>query len=169
MRPGAGKEKGSEFERETGRILSKWITKGERDDLFCRTVLSGGQYTVSGKGNPGDLMAQDPLVHKLCSNYMIECKHWANLDMFSFIRQQGELHKALVKLCFQAGSGGKSWLYVVKQNWYPTLVMTPIRAYHNVEWTSITFDSVGEFTIVELTKFLEGVNYERLSDLPLSS
>ena len=39
------KAKGSQFEREICRLLSKWWTSSARDDIFYRTGASGGRAT----------------------------------------------------------------------------------------------------------------------------
>ena len=46
MRKGGGKEKGSSFERLVCKRMSMWLSKGERDDLFWRSAMSGGRATV---------------------------------------------------------------------------------------------------------------------------
>lgn len=155
MKIGGGKAKGSAFEREVGYTLSKWITNGERDDLFARTVLSGGQFTVSQRGNPGDLMAQDPLAQRFCNLFVIECKHWGDLYMEAFVLQREKLYEALKKLDNDAYTLNKNWLFVVKQNFLPALVMTPEMPYHGVDWTRMEFFGIQKFVVVPLKKYCQ--------------
>jgi hypothetical protein len=105
MRPGGGKEKGSNYERDIGAKISLWISGGERKDLLCRTVLSGGQFTMSSSGNAGDLMGQHILAIPFCSKVIIECKSWKDLELVKFLVKEGELYKV-----------GKTWWLVCKQN-----------------------------------------------------
>ena len=43
--------KGSQFERQIAKELSKWFSRGERDDLFWRTAGSGARATTRMKQN----------------------------------------------------------------------------------------------------------------------
>lgn len=57
--------KGGEFERDFSKKFSKYITGGERDDLFWRSSQSGGRATMRAKkgkttaGSYGDITAID--------------------------------------------------------------------------------------------------------------
>ncbi len=128
MKPGAGKGKGSSFERKIGSQLSLWLSHGERHDLLCRTVGSGGQFTTAcGKaGIPGDLRAQaGSVAFQFCDRFVIECKHWRKLDMVQFLQGQGDLYKALEKVKQEAFTTCRSWMLVAKQNNRPTFLFMP--------------------------------------------
>lgn len=116
MKPGAGKNKGSNFEREVGSKISLWISKGERKDLLCRTVLSGGQFTQSSTGNAGDLMGQHPLADPFFEKVVVECKFWKDLQLLRFLYNEGDLYKALLKVQDEARKVGKTYWLVAKQN-----------------------------------------------------
>lgn len=122
MKPGAGKAKGSGYEREVGAKISLWISKGERKDLLCRTVLSGGQFTMASIGNAGDLMAQHPLAFPFFAKCVVECKSWRSLGLDKFLNREGDLYKALLKVQMEAEKVGKTYWLVCKQNHGPTLV-----------------------------------------------
>ena len=122
MKAGQGKNKGSGFEREVGAKLSLWISNGERKDLLCRTVLSGGQFTMTSTGNAGDLMAQHPLAFPFCSKTVVECKFWRTLRLDQFLNRDGELYKALLKVQKEAREVDKIWWLVAKQNHMQTLL-----------------------------------------------
>jgi len=72
--------KGSDFERELCRRLSRWWTDGERDDIFWRTSQSGGRATQRSKkdlktfGSYGDIAAVDPIGQPLMKMFTIELK-----------------------------------------------------------------------------------------------
>ena len=80
MTKGKGKHKGSSFERQFCKKISLWWTKGERDDIFWRTSISGGRATVRAKqgkttkGQYGDVAATDPLGVPLTELCVIELK-----------------------------------------------------------------------------------------------
>lgn len=72
--------KGSAFEREICKLLSKWWTSDERDDVFWRSSQSGGRATQRAKkgqrtyGSYGDIAAVDPIGEPLLRYFTIELK-----------------------------------------------------------------------------------------------
>jgi hypothetical protein len=72
--------KGSGFERELAKQLSRWWTHGDRDDLIWRTSQSGGRATqrakqaVRTKYGYGDLTFTDPAAKSLFDLLVISAK-----------------------------------------------------------------------------------------------
>jgi len=157
VKPGAGKGKGSNYEREVGAKLSLWISKGERKDLICRTVLSGGQFTMASIGNAGDLMAQHPLAFPFFARVVVECKCWRDLQLIRFLYKDGDLYKALLKVQMEAGKVGKTWWLVCKQNHGPTLLFTSEK--HPLESCHILFN--GSVYMFKLDEFLRAISHDR--------
>lgn len=133
MRPGGGKDKGSEWERQVGKRLSLWLTHGVRPDIFSRNVLSGGSFTnASRKGElssrmPGDLMAAHPLAFAFMSRYAIECKHLASLGLEQFLfddKNACELSKIISFADGQARVCALDYMIVAKQNRREPFVIT---------------------------------------------
>jgi hypothetical protein len=132
VRPGGGKAKGSEFERDICKKLSRWVSHGEREDLFWRSAMSGGRATVGKKKgkdhakHAGDISATHPLGHNLTDKFYIECKYYADLKFDSWIlngegplagfwkvaREQAAEHKLLPML-------------IVKQNRSEVFMIVP--------------------------------------------
>ena len=77
---GKKSKKGGGFEREMCKLLSKWYTHGERDDIFWRTAGSGGRATVRMKqgkmtaDSAGDMCAIDEIGKKLTAASIWEMK-----------------------------------------------------------------------------------------------
>lgn len=88
----ANGRKGSSFERDVCKRLSKWMSRGLRDDLFWRTAMSGGRATLqrrAGRRNQqqvGDVCSIDALGERLTSVFVLECKNYSNLRWESFLR-----------------------------------------------------------------------------------
>jgi hypothetical protein len=130
------KNKGASFERLTGSMLSEWITHGERRDLFSRNVLSGGRFTNQAKagdykGIPGDLMAASPLAFDFLSKFLVECKHYKDLNLHSYLmdeRAKSFLGSVIKQTADQAYSAGLLWMVIAKQNALPTLLFLPRQA-----------------------------------------
>ena len=72
--------KGGTYEGEIAKLLSKWWTEGERDDIFWRSDASGARFTQrkkSGKdtaNQAGDLTFSDSIGEILIKNWNIEIK-----------------------------------------------------------------------------------------------
>lgn len=173
MRPGGGKSKGGGFERVCCEKLSLWLSKGERDDLLCRTVGSGGQFTTAAqrgriRGLAGDLRAQDgELAFKFFDKFVVECKFWRDLELINFLLKKGLLYDALEKVKKEALQTEKpGWMLLAKQNNRPSFLFLPVESvlgvipyipgisYH------ILFD--GTVYMYILDEFLASVDAERM-------
>jgi hypothetical protein len=128
--PGMGSLKGSAFEREIGADLSMWVSSGTRNDLFARTVLSGGQWTMSScspsfvrRGQAGDIGPNHPLAFEFLSKFVLECKHWAFLELDYFIWEKHDLYEAMQKVVYEADCCQKHWMLICRENFRPTLAI----------------------------------------------
>ena len=79
------KAKGSAFEREICKKLNKWWAPGVADQVFWRSVSSGGRATVSGNVDQyGDICAIHPLGFDFTKKVIIEAKKgygtWSPFD-----------------------------------------------------------------------------------------
>jgi hypothetical protein len=82
-------QKGSQFERDMCRLFSRWVSGGEREDLFWRTSQSGGRATacsrrgaaLKSKGFYGDMSLEDadhPTAKLFADNVSVEFKRGYN-------------------------------------------------------------------------------------------
>jgi hypothetical protein len=131
MRTGGSKDKGSAFERMICRELSLLISKGTRKDLLWRSAMSGGRATIQlrdevlNQTQAGDISSIDILSHWLIRDYMIECKHYANLEFTSgFLSKTGALYRFWNSLLSDATRRGKSPMLIAKQNNRPIVMLT---------------------------------------------
>lgn len=120
------KQKGGEFERETCKHLSLWVTGGERRDSFWRSAMSGGRATVA-KGavrQAGDICAVAEEGHSLTDRFYLECKFYKdlNIDRF-FLEAKGAMAGFWRTTCQEAEKYGKVPALIAKQNLYPTLFL----------------------------------------------
>jgi hypothetical protein len=130
MRPGAGKPKGSAFEREVCRDLSIWLSHGEREDVFWRSSLSGGRATVALKrdvklhAQAGDISAITALGEYFLRHFFIECKSYRDLNVFSsIVNGAGRLCRFWQKAVTEAAKYGKHPVLVAHQNRRPTICL----------------------------------------------
>lgn len=130
MRPGGGKGKGSSFERQCCRELSRFIDPKGKDTLFWRSSISGGRATVErrkGVKNQtqlGDITSIHPKSAWFTKIFFIECKHYKSLDIeSSLLTGKGRLAMFWRKLVQQAEESDRHPLLIAKQNFMPTLVL----------------------------------------------
>lgn len=131
MKAGAGKAKGSAFERLCCQQLSIWVSGGKDRDLFWRSAMSGGRATLSArKGQElrrqaGDITAVAPEGHVLTDTYYVECKTYKDLAIDSFlVSNTGPLNKFWETTAREARKHKKHPLLIAKQNQMPALVLT---------------------------------------------
>jgi len=173
MKPGAGKSKGSGYEREVGYKLSLWLSGGERKDLVCRTVGSGGQFTTANlrgttAGIPGDLRSQHPLADKFFDHIVLECKFWRDLEFLRFLNGEGLLHEAMVKVRKEAEQMGKWWWLVCRQNRRYDILLMPVQALSRCKYdscynpcpTPLNFHAIfnGQVYMYKLDDFLKAIS-----------
>lgn len=128
LKPGA---KGAAWEREVGRLLSLWLTRGEQPDIFARNVLSGGAFTLAterGKRSarmPGDLMASHPSAFRFLEQFSIECKHLKDIGLIQYLldpRGMTPLGKIIALAKRQARHINVEYMVIAKQNRMAALV-----------------------------------------------
>ena len=135
MRKGGGKQKGASFERHVCKQLSKWMSHGTREDLYWRSAMSGGRATLSlGKGTrlaaqAGDITAIDPTGEPLTRQFLLECKHYRNLQFAGLLNGTGEISHFWKKLVKDADGYNKGPLLIARQNSYPTIAV--------MDWTGL--------------------------------
>jgi hypothetical protein len=116
------KQKGASFEREVCVLLSKWISHGVQEDVFWRSSMSGGRSTVAharGKRlatQAGDISCIHPIGHAFTSKFLIECKHYADLNFLGLLTGKGHLIEFWLEASRQAFIYGKLPLLIAKQN-----------------------------------------------------
>jgi hypothetical protein len=146
LRGGGSSGKGSAYERDMCRRLSRWWTDGARDDIFWRSSGSGARAKVRGRGGRdtagqhGDVAATDPIGAPLIDIFTIELKRGYSEYTFQdlvdreikagvqewerFIMQTIESHD-------QAGS--LAWLMITRRDrrralaWMPTFMLKELR------------------------------------------
>lgn len=149
MKPGgAGKRKGSEFERATCKALSLWVSGGTHQDLFWRSAMSGGRSTFGRKSGKdlsrqaGDISSVSPEGHALTNAFYVECKHMRDLETNGFfVRGTGQLARFWLKTVDEALSYDRAPMLIAKQNLLPTLLIveSPQLGYLGLRRTDVHF------------------------------
>ena len=123
MKPGAGKQKGSNFERVVCKQLSLWWTHEERDDIFWRSSLSGGRATVASKKGQnlahvsGDICAVHPLGYPFVERYLVSCKFYRDLRLEgAMLGSKGGITQFWQECITEAKKYDKQPILISKQN-----------------------------------------------------
>jgi hypothetical protein len=137
--------KGSAFEREISKALSKWWTHGERDDVFWRSSASGARATQRRKtgkstfGQEGDIQATDPIGQPLIDLCTIELKTgYKDAVPISLIDKLQPFHKSrwfeFVKQCVeeQRAAGAYGWLLIMRRNNKQITIFMPSRIWREL-------------------------------------
>ena len=140
-------EKGGEYERDKAKQLSKWWTRGERDDVFWRSSQSGGRATQrakSGKrtaGSYGDIASLDPIGEYLMKFATIECKRgssWGSPGDLLDATNKGKVRPFEAALMqahlshLQAHSF--TWWLICRRDFKVDVIYMPTRVLKVMEW-----------------------------------
>lgn len=146
MRKGGGKQKGASFEREVAVALSKWASRGEREDLFWRSSMSGGRATVARKrgtklaSQAGDLSCINPMGQPFLDKFYVELKHYKDLSYQGLITNTGYLVKFWNQAQTEANCYVKQPMLIAKQNHIPSMVF--------ITWDGMKALGLSEFQTV---------------------
>jgi hypothetical protein len=121
MRPGGGKSKGNQFERDVCVALSLWLTNGLKKDCLWRSAISGGRSTMARKKGElirqmGDITAVSPEGHKLTDAFYVECKTYADINFLGLLTGKGKLVEFWIDTMRLATMHKKLPMLIVKQN-----------------------------------------------------
>lgn len=170
MKSGAGKRKGSQFERAISKQISLWWSNGEYHDICWRTSSSGAHGTISKSkvsGHWGDICAAHPSIEPLFKICCFELKHYKEIDITEVLRELKN-NKLLIfwnQTLRSAVFSGRIPVLLCKTNNFPTmLVMKKIDAFAfvGVMNKKLPFISIGEkLCVFNFDSFLENANKDK--------
>jgi hypothetical protein len=150
--------KGSNFEREICKLLSKWwsvgYSGGPRDDIFWRSSQSGGRATQRAKsgqktfGSYGDIAAVDPIGAPLIKYFTIELKRGRShgfLGDLLDVKGDNSRHPFVATLLQARRSaklaGSKTWMLICRRDRRVAMVYLPWK-YANQLTTIINYSEI---------------------------
>ena len=132
MRAGGAKAKGNAQEVMVAKLLSKWLTRGEREDVLERSPASGAKFTSHQKrqrdfGNiAGDIIAVADSGMLLVSRFVIEVKHrneeGININGLVFRTSESGILLFWKKLLLECEQTKKLPMLIFKQNNRPLML-----------------------------------------------
>lgn len=148
MRQGGGKSKGAAFEREICVKLSLWISKGQQEDVFWRSAMSGGRSTVAyAKGKrlaaqAGDITCIHPIGQPFIDKFYPECKDYHDLNFVGLLKGKGNLVQFWCETVVQARNYGKLPLLIAHQARQPTIACVDRDGLRELNGIALTDDCV---------------------------
>jgi len=134
-----GRAKGTPFERQMCKALSKWWSKGRTDDVFWRTAGSGARAKSRSKkkkktfGQYGDIQATDPRGQPLIDVCSIELKRGYSTRSFADLIDKSDKATKQVyeKFISQAMADNRNassffWMLIVKRDARKPIVLIPL-------------------------------------------
>jgi len=165
MKKGAGKSKGSAFERWAAKQLSLWLTDGKDATQLIRSVLSGG-WSARGANQVGDLAANGPMGEAFRKVFAVECKHHREIDLWDAwtIQDGGKWLRWWGKLLDEAVIAGLEPMLIMRANRKPDMVglrhqlVRRIWSLMESDADTIPFVTFHQYnlTLVPLTSMLKG-------------
>jgi hypothetical protein len=115
-----GKAKGSGWERDVSKILTKWISGKESPYLFWRSPSSGVLQTISKykENTSGDIISLSPETDFFCSLFSIEAKiGYPDADFFKFFKdmKNDEIKSFWEQATTDALKSGKKAMLIFKK------------------------------------------------------
>jgi hypothetical protein len=122
-----GKAKGSSWERDVCKFLTKWLTGTEKPYVFWRSPASGGIATMSfeNKELSGDIVAMRPEGAFFTSTFSVECKVGypkSSFDKHLKDNKNDEIKGFWSQACNDAFKTEKLPLLIYKKTNFPALL-----------------------------------------------
>lgn len=137
--------KGSAFERELCKLLSKWWTGDARDDVFWRSSQSGGRATQRAKqglrthGSYGDIAAVDPIGEPLLKVFTIELKRGnSHGTPWDLLESKPDSKPCKFEQCLQQAvrsaeqAGSVGWMLILRRDRRPAVACVDQRALKHI-------------------------------------
>lgn len=172
-----GKSKGSKFERDISKQMSKWLSGKEKPYCFWRTHASGAIMTMDECNThfAGDIMSISTEAHKVMEKIVIECKVGYNqisLDKF-FKNNKNDLLRDFWDQCIEEAKGtNREPFLIYKKSGLPTVVMfkkklvnklnKDLLAINNI---SISWEGYEDVIMYDFQTFLEMVKPKQIINL----
>lgn len=184
MKAGGGKRKGSSFEREVCAMLSLFVTKGVRRDVFWRSSMSGGRSTVARKRRPslkrgkqdlahvaGDICAVHPEGTAFVDRYFVECKHYRDMQVGHAVMNGSGRLVSFFEVAFKnAWELHKDPLLIFKQDRSPIMVASTMFGFDSLNWSAATAINYGSnkncaLSGFQATAIMDSVIYVDLAEV----
>lgn len=156
------KQKGTSFELEVAKRLSRWYDPNSKIDYFWRTHGSGAVATIRKTCNSveGDIMPIREEVMGLFDYVVFECKRLKNIDLLGCIDRRSKDHLGtLYESCREKYRGSSKDLFLVfKRDRGDTLLITDI----DFDCAELKGCVVGSMRIYRFEDFLKSWTYPEL-------
>jgi len=178
MKKGGSKAKGSGWEREVSKILTKWLTGSIRPYAFYRQPASGGIATIFEECGDmsGDIRAMLPVAIPIMAKLSIECKFgYPNVNFHQHLKDtKGFKVKEFWDQCIgDAQKANKYPILIFKKHGHNAIIgvdeklntLLPYGIKLNKSIT-ISFENLTSITFYDMIRFLDIVTPDIIEGLP---
>jgi len=160
------KRKGSNYEREIAKKLSRWWDPSSKEIVFWRTHSSGAAKHLSSQ-QQGDIYSLQEDSKILIKNVLIECKHYKEFNLFKIITKgKIPLKEWIKKYQLESEVYKKKYFWIIfRLNHYPDMIFVNKRFFNkfkkylkNLNHIQLTFEKGG--VIFLLDEFLDVITPE---------
>ncbi len=178
MKAGAGKNKGSAFERTICKKLSEFLEADEV--IFWRSASSGARSTQLAKSGTkatltgGDITALSEQGSFLTGYFSIECKFYADFSFDLLLQNKGKLPEWWAQCVLDSIRDGKRPMMIFKKNRSPIYIaLDPITLtdmgshcrYQSINQLSFTNETVDKSMVIMLFEdWLKQTDHESLKN-----
>jgi hypothetical protein len=170
-----GKGKGSLWERDVAKTLTKWLTGTEKPYVWWRAPGSGAIATISeeNKELSGDIIALRPEGAFLTDKFSIECKvGYPNSSFHKHLKgvKNDEIRLFWEQACNDADRADKLPMLIYKKKQYNALIGVPRITQKLLEIPSIKmswgdYNDLPECHFFDMEEFLNTITPEDIKDL----
>ena len=163
------KDRGTAFELEVAKLLSRWFDPSTKVDYFWRTHGSGAVSSLRQTCDSldGDIMSIRPETSSLMKHLVIECKRRKSLDLLSFLdRRKIKKEENELLSIFREGKrkyAPKTFWLVARRDAGSSLLITDMK--FDVRHISLN----GEVLMYNLGDVLEKYTYDQILSLVTNS
>ena len=170
-----GKGKGSLWERDVAKTLTKWLTGSEKPYVWWRAPGSGAIATISeeNKELSGDIITLRPEGAFLTDKFSIECKvGYPNSNFHKHLKgvKNDEIRLFWEQACGDADRAGKLPMLIYKKKQYNALIGVTVLNDALLEIPSITMSWGEQYDLpnchfFDMEEFLNIVSPEDIKNL----
>lgn len=172
------KAKGSGWERDIAKLLTKWITGSEKPYIFWRSPASGGLGTMKMAENvSGDIVAIRPEGTFFTDIFSVECKTgYPNACLFKHLRdvKSNEIEQFWTQCSTGAREDNKSGMLIYKKKGNQPIVGIEKPIYDQLvelvrelpRYILLSYGSaLPDLVLMDLTEFLSEVTPDHVKQL----
>jgi hypothetical protein len=161
------KNKGSKFERDFAKYLTKWFSGQDKDLYFWRTPSSGALHTITqfNQNISGDIVALKPEAAWVTDNINFELKHgYPKLDFYGLLSIKNHKIESFWKQCCKS-AGDKIPILIIRRNNSKIILGTIINIVNMLPRIKIDLDELSSCIFYDCDMFFNNIKSKDLREI----